>query len=117
MSNKLTLMGRAFYDQEFIDWFNGKPEIIQDLIHKCPPGSLMINKTSNHLMEIYSWLEDGTVTAVVYESLNHHVVNAMIGEDYRVFGIPPEDLDFYCFPDDKNKIDMWIGSRLDQVAS
>lgn len=55
----MEISGRTF-DKEFTSWFDSRPDVIQELILKCPPQALMINKETNQLMEVISWFENGT---------------------------------------------------------
>ena len=95
------LSQREYEGHEFL------PECIQELVKLCPPGAFMINKPTGQLMLIISWFEDGTVRAGVMQELNIHISNAIQDRDYSVFGISPDDLEFYCFMDDDEKLDIW----------
>ncbi len=106
----MELFGRDFNYPSFREWFNARPPEIQELVTVCPPGSLMVNKPTGQLMEIISWFENGTVRAGVDQDLNNHLRNAL-PENYNVFGLLPEDLEFYCWTDDDDKIASWHGSK------
>jgi len=105
----MEILGRSF-SEEFSFWFESRPDVIKKLILKCPPEALMINKETNQLMDILSWFEDGTIKCVVRAQLNSHLCNAL-PDDYGVFGLNPDDMKFYCWDDEDEKVSNWIGYK------
>lgn len=77
------------------DWFKERPQIIQELICKFPYASSVKIKTTGQSAYIYSWFEDNTLSVVINVEENKHLSNALL-DNYRVFGIKPEDLEFIC---------------------
>lgn len=104
----MKLLGRDFDSEELQDWFNERPSVIKELIEKCPPAAFMVSKETGQLMQIVSWFEDGAVKVEIHQELNMHLSNAL-QDDYQVFGVNPDNLNFYCWPDDREKIDQWDG--------
>ena len=111
MSKIITLQGREFDDPALIEFYEERPDCIQELMRKTPPDSFVINKDTNQLMEVISWFENGTIKAGVRQDLNTHLLNSMPSSDYAVFGIDPDDLAFYCFIDETEKLDAWVKSN------
>ena len=105
----MEILGRIF-DEELSTWFEERPDIIKELILKCPPQALMINKETNQLMFAISYSEDGTIKCGVPAQLNNHMCNALPG-DYAVFGLNPDDMKFHCWDDEDEKVSSWIGYR------
>ena len=72
---------------EFDEWVASKPPLIQEMIKKCPPNLLYMNRQSGHRMTIVSYSENGTVTAAVTGEYNQCAF------ERNVFGIPLVDLE------------------------
>ena len=75
------------------EWFQSKPECVQELIRKVPPGEYVMVGTGQYV-HIYSYFEDGTVSVVVdvEKSFNKSFVLSALPENYRVFGVSPKSL-------------------------
>ena len=61
-------------------------------------------------MQVASWSEDGTIKCLVNEQLNNHMRNAL-PDDYFVFGLDPDEMKFYCWNDEDEKIFNWVGYK------
>jgi hypothetical protein len=92
---------------KFDEWLEGRPEIIQKLAAKCPPGRLYLLKTSNHRVFPYSYSEDGTITVVVSGDYS------AVMFERRVFGINPDDLVECDLPDDNEVLGTMLTEEED----
>jgi len=73
--------------KEWRKWVNTRPSVIQELAKRIPPDRLYLLKTSNHRVEIYGYVEDGTLIVSVLGKWNKVMF------ERNVFGIKPEDLE------------------------
>lgn len=73
---------------EFDAWIKDRPQVIQDLAAKWPPGRLYRHEKTGQFMQLYSYSENGTVTADVL--LGYRQIDLI---SMRVFGIDPNDLE------------------------
>lgn len=64
---------------DFQEWYDSRPECIQDLIDELPPWYFYKVKATGQECEIVSYFEDGTVSVDVGL--------------HGVFGLKPEDLE------------------------
>ncbi len=75
-------------DDEFYDWYNGRPDVIKAMIDKTPINRLYRLKTTGQIVFIFSYKECGTVTVTVPAEYNFPHLTT-----YNVFGINPDDLE------------------------
>lgn len=75
-------------DETFKQWLKGRPPVIRRLVAKFPPYALYRLKESHHIVSLYAYWEDGTMSVLVTKDLN-----PKIGFERRVFGIKPKDLE------------------------
>lgn len=70
------------YKQEFYDWLDTRPQLIQELGKKYPPW--LPYTLNGKPCQLYSYCEDGTVTVNTSDifGITH----------YNVFGVNPEEL-------------------------
>ena len=67
------------------EWAASRPQVIRDLIAKCPPDRLYLLKTSSHRVTLRSYCENGTVTVT-------GEYNRVLFSRY-VFAVNPDDLE------------------------
>lgn len=111
MTEKLILKGREFKNKKAIDWYNSRPKLIQELISHAPLDCVCELEEANQLVIIYSYCENGTFKVIPLRELNPHLFE-IDGTERCVFGIVKEDLEFYCFDDEKDKIAEWKLKRI-----
>jgi hypothetical protein len=75
-------------------WVASRPPIVQEVIKKYPPNLLYRLTTTDQIVTIYSYSEDGTVTVDVDHDLNPDKPAGV-----TVFGIDPDDLVECDIPD------------------
>jgi hypothetical protein len=68
-------------EEEFRAWVASRPQVVQEMIARCPPDRLYRMRDSGHRAIIYSYGEDGTVTVEVTGEFNRVVFGR------RVFGV------------------------------
>ncbi len=71
----------------FESWLATRPQDIQDLARRYPPGVLYMMKSSGHRVTIIAYAEDGTVRVNVGDEYN------FVAFPREVFGVNPEDLE------------------------
>lgn len=69
------------------EWLASRPEVIQKLAARFDPWSLYKMKSTGHLVSLYSFDENNTVTVNVTGEFN------ILTHSRRVFGIDPDDLE------------------------
>lgn len=72
---------------DYDGWVASRPPAVQKVIKKYPPDTLYRLKTTDQIVTIYSYSEDGTVTVDITHDLNPHKPAGL-----TVFGIDPADL-------------------------
>jgi hypothetical protein len=73
-------------NEEWHAWIKTRPEAIQKMAKELPPDRLYWLETSGHRVEIYGYVEDGTLIVSVLGKWNKTMF------ERNVFGIKPEDL-------------------------
>ena len=76
-------MDNLWENQDFLDWYNSRPPIIQNLIKKFPPNKYYKVQGGMFKGRLYSYSEDGTMTVDIDSPIMPR----------RVFGLKPEDLE------------------------
>ena len=74
--------------EEWGKWVSTRPEVIQKLCTEFPPDRYYLLKSTDQIISIYSYLEDGTLTVDISNEQNPHIIM-----NRQVFGIKPEDLE------------------------
>ena len=101
--------------KEWDEWLAPRPQIIKDLAKLLPPNKLYLLKTSNHMVTMRSYDEDGTVSVNVSGDFN------FVTFERGVFGIKPEDLEECALPAPSERLGVMltdekdIGSFIDAV--
>jgi hypothetical protein len=72
--------------KEWNDWIATRPPVIQKLCQEYPPGKYIL-KTTNQIISLYSYSEDGTVTVNISCKDNPTLIF-----DRQVFGISVKNL-------------------------
>lgn len=79
------------------EWYKTRPKVIQKLIRQFPPDCTVRLVKTGQFGTPYSYFEDGTLSAVIdaHRSFSEGGCVSVFGpeEDYRVFGLKPEDLE------------------------
>lgn len=89
------------------EWVLSRPPIIQDLCKRFPPDRLYLLKSTGHRVTIFSYSENGTVTAKVLGKYN------LVMFERMVFGIKPEDLEECDLPDDSVEVGAVLTEKED----
>jgi len=73
----------------FIDWYNGRPQVIKDMVRQLPPWEryYLIDHGPISEYRIMSYREDGTLTAQRFD-----IRGKKLAPRHNVFGIKPDDL-------------------------
>ena len=57
-------------DSEYLEWFYGRPAVIQEMIRSHPPNKLYRHKETGQRLLIHSYSEDRTVSVIVSGKYN-----------------------------------------------
>jgi hypothetical protein len=86
-------MSDIWQNEEFLSWFNGRPDKVKEVVKLRPPGTYRMKDGKggyaavNYDIIAYDENEDGTIT------LRVHTDGAFGLFPRQVFGIKPEDLE------------------------
>lgn len=76
-------------DPVFQEWFRSRPQRIQNMVLENPPWDFYTMNNDGDVYQVYSYLEDGTVTVIRYSRTTS-------GDEWtplwRVFGVDPASL-------------------------
>jgi hypothetical protein len=77
-------------NEELEEWLRDRPQAIRDLARSHPPDAQyrLASGTDGDVYQIYSYFEDGTMSAIRYTRLTPDSMMPL----WRVFGMKPEDL-------------------------
>ena len=78
---------------EFEEWVITRPEHVRKMLREYPPYKLYTLKSTNHIIQLFSYDEDKNTGMISFTVLVLHRYNLDLNFERRVFGIEAEDLE------------------------